>query len=321
MLFKQLKLFRFEVEGELDIDSVEQACQQYQLQNCPKSQYHSVGWLSPFGKNAEVMVHATQHYWLMCFGKQERLLPASVIKEHLDERIEQIRQKQERNVYAKEKQSLKEEIEFQLLPQAFTRNQSHWLYLDVQNKWLYIASTNVSLCQQVMELCNKTFGGFKAYPVDTKSGIAAEMTRWLHDNRWPKNFIIERDCEMIDQQHEKNVVRFSQQNLAEKEVIAHLDHGKKVSKLSLSWQDRIAFTLDTQFNVSKIKFLDLIEEQRKDTFCETKEQQLDADFTIMALEFAQWMPSLLQLFGGEKVDESPINVDVNETTGEAVVIS
>ncbi len=320
MLFKQLKLFRFEVDGELDVDSIEQACQQYQLQNCPKSQYHSVGWLSPFGKNAEVMVHATQHYWLMCFGKQERLLPASVIKEHLDERIEQIRQKQERNVYAKEKQSLKEEIEFQLLPQAFTRNQSHWLYLDVQNKFMYIASTNASLCQQVLELCNKTFGGFKAYPVDTKSGIANEMTRWLHDNRWPKNFIIERDCEMIDQQHEKNIVRFSQQNLAEKEVIAHLDHGKKVSKLSLSWQDRLAFSLDSQFNVSKIKFLDLIEEQRKDTFCDTKEQQLDADFTIMALEFAQWMPALLELFGGEKTDESPISVDVNESTGEAVVM-
>ncbi|MDF1759731.1 MAG: recombination-associated protein RdgC [Coxiellaceae bacterium] len=312
MLFKQLKVFRFECEA-LDIEAAEQACQQYQLQNCPKSQYHSVGWQSPFGKGSEVMIHATQGYWLMSLAKQERLLPASVIKEHLDERIEQIRQKQERNVYAKEKQSLKEEIEFQLLPQAFTRNQSYTLYLDIKQKWLYVGVTNTTVCQQLLELLNKTFGGFKADLVETELTISNEMTRWLHDNRWPKGFVIERDCEMFDQEHEKNIVRFSQQNLAAKEVIAHLDHGKKLSKLSLSWQDRISFTVDTNLSVSKIKFLDIIEEQRKDAFCDTKEQQLDADFTITCLEFANWFPALLELFGGEKTyDESPSTEVDNE---------
>lgn len=307
MFFKQLKVFRFDTDDSLTAEDLDQACQEHSLQACPKSQYQSVGWASPFGKNSEVMVHGSQQHWLMCFAKQERLLPASVIKEHLEERIESIRQQQQRNVYGKEKQALKEEIEFTLLPQAFTRNQSHFIYLDMKRKWMFSSTANASVCQQVIELLNKTIGGFSAVPIDTEEGIASEMTRWLHDNRWPKNFVIERDCEMIDHQHEKNIIRFSQQNLAAKEVIAHLDHGKKLSKLSLSWQDRIAFTVDNHLTISKIKMLDIIEEQRKDTFCETKEQQLDADFTIMALEFAQWFPAVLELFGGESRSDSGDN--------------
>jgi recombination associated protein RdgC len=299
MWFKQLKVFRYQIAEPLVAETVEEEMKLKALQTCPRSQYSSMGWVSPFGRGSEVLLHATGRYWLMNFGKQDRILPASVIKEKLEERIEEIKQQQDRQVYAKEKASLRDEIESQLLPQAFTKSQQVLIYLDIKEELLFVSATNASLCQKVIELLNTTLGGFKATEIEVERDVSSVMTQWLTDNRWPKGFVIERDCEMFDQQHEKNKVRFTEQNLAESEVVEHLLKGKRLAKLSLSWQDKISFAVDCDLTISRIKFLEMMEEQRDQQFCDTKAQQIDADFTLMALEFSAWLPELWALFAKE----------------------
>lgn len=298
--FKQLKVFQYQVSEALQAETFEQVLQSRMLQPCPSVSLSSSGWTSPFGRHSEVMLHATQNFWLLCFAKEERLLPASVLREQVDNKIEEIQAKQERKVYAKEKANIREDVQFQLLPQAFTRKQKTFMFFDIKSELLYISTTNETRCQQIIELLDETLGGFKAYPVEMQKKMSTIMTDWVRDDRWPQGFIIERDCEMFDEDHEKSIIKFQQQNLAAKEVIEHLNKGNKLSKLSMSWQDKIGFTIDTKFNLSRIKFLDLLDQQRQDQFCDSPEQQLDVDFTIMAMEFALLIPELSSLFGGMK---------------------
>jgi recombination associated protein RdgC len=317
--FKQLKVFQYQMAEPLDALKAEEHLQAHQLQPCPSVSQASSGWMSPFGKSSDVMCHAVQGYWLMSFVREERLLPASVLREQLDEKINEIQTKQERTVYAKEKANLRDELQFQLLPKAFTRKQATLIYLDTKNQLLMISTTNQTRCQQIIELLNTTFGGFKAYPVEVKDGVASVMTSWLRENRWPKGFIIERDCEMFDEEHEKSIIKFQQQNLAAKEVIEHINKGHKLQKLSMSWQDKIAFTLDHQLNFSRIKFLDLMEQKRQDEFCDSAMQQIDVDFSIMAMEFAQMLPAVFDLFSGAKpfsATESVTQQEHTEAVGE-----
>jgi recombination associated protein RdgC len=83
------------------------------------------------------------------------------------------------------------------------------------------------------------------------------------------------------------------------EIKNHLDTGKQVIKLALSWADRLSFVLDESLFVKRLKFLDLIQDQAADIDAIDEVEQFDADFSIMSAELAQFFPRLIELFTAE----------------------
>ena len=71
-------------------------------------------------------------------------------------------------------------------------------------------------------------------------------------------------------------------------------------KLALSWSDRLAFVLDENLSVKRLKFLELIQEQAAEIETDDEIGQFDADFSIMTAELAQFLPRLLELFAEER---------------------
>ncbi|MDD2760269.1 MAG: recombination-associated protein RdgC, partial [Methylomonas sp.] len=65
------------------------------------------------------------------------------------------------------------------------------------------------------------------------------------------------------------------------------------------WNDRLAFVLDENLLVKRLKFLDLIQEQAADIEASDEVEQFDADFSIMTAELTQFFPRLIELFNAE----------------------
>lgn len=63
-------------------------------------------------------------------------MPSSVVREELDERVAELEAKESRKIGSKEKKELREQIEFELLPQAFTRTKKLDAWLDTQQHGL-----------------------------------------------------------------------------------------------------------------------------------------------------------------------------------------
>ena len=101
--FKQTKVFQFKAQEPLTAELLEAALSEHLLQPCPAMSPVSMGWVSPFGEDSEVLAHTTGNYALLAFGREQRLLPASIIRQHLQARVKEIKQKQQREVYSKEK--------------------------------------------------------------------------------------------------------------------------------------------------------------------------------------------------------------------------
>lgn len=302
--FKQTKIFQFQTTEELTAEYLEEGLQSFQLQPCPAMSPYSHGWVSPFGEDSEVLVHTTGDYALMAFGRQQRLLPASILRQHVDAKVKEIKEKQQRNVYSKEKAALREEIQAQLLPNAFCHHSDIKLFFDLKNKWIFIGSTNTSRCEDIVKALKESFNALQIVPLFPKEDCSKTMTQWLLDNRWPKNFVIESDCDVLDPEDAKSQIRFVQQNLASQDFLTHLNHGAKVKKLTLSWHERLRFTIDDKFTLSRIKFLDVLESQRQESDADNPMMVIDVDFSIMALSFSAWITDLLDCFGGAKSIES-----------------
>lgn len=60
---------------------------------------------------------------------------------------------------------------------------------------------------------------------------------------------------------------------------AHIQAGKRVRTLALTWGERLACVLDASLVVKRLKFLDMVQEQAAEEEAETPEERLDVDFS------------------------------------------
>ena len=112
MWFKNLHLLRLGSDFSVTPEALHDALESKPFLGCNKEQREASGWVSPFGRNSEQLLLVAGDYMLLTLAHQERMLPASVVREELDERVADIELKEDRKVSNREKKDLREQIEF-----------------------------------------------------------------------------------------------------------------------------------------------------------------------------------------------------------------
>ncbi len=299
MWFKNLTLFRFSEPFTLSAAQIEEKLAASRFRPCGSHDESSFGWCSPLGRGHESLLHTANGFMLLCAKKEEKVLPASVVTELLQEKILDIETEQARKLSKKERNTLKDELIFELLPRAFSFSRLMYAYIDAQGGWLVVDSSSSKKAEELLSSLRRCLGSLPVVPVNTLQKPALTMTEWLANNATPAGITIEDECELLSPEEEGAIVRCKKHDLGLPEIKNHLDSGKLVIKLALNWQDRMSFVLDEHLAVKRLRFLDLVQEQVADTQAESVEERFDVDFTIMTAEFSAFLTQLLQLFGGE----------------------
>lgn len=249
---------------------------------CPSNEPESFGWVSPFGETSEVLAHSSSHYLLLTAQKETRLLPASVIKDVVNEKVSVIEQTEGRIVTRKEKSRIKEEAMFTLLPKAFIKKTQTKLYIDTKNQLLAVCCSSKAQTDQVTQLLRTTLGSLKITPLTTKLDLSSLMSKWLLETNPPENLQIGNDCQMNDITKEQGSVKFDKHDLTDASVLRHLKEGKSVSQLALIWQEAVSFTLTKDLTITKIKWLELETLESGPLDNSDPAQMLDANFILMS---------------------------------------
>jgi recombination associated protein RdgC len=280
--------------------------------SCPSNELETMGWVSPFGDDSDVLVHSTNNYWLICAQKESRLLPAAVINDSVAEKINKIEQNENRIVGKKEKSTIKEEMLFTLLPKAFVKKTQTSIYYDPTNKLLAVCSSSKSQIDQSITLLRNTLGSLKITPLASKSELNNVMTDWLLTDSLCDDFSFGNDCEMLDLEKDNGGIKFSKQNLVEDSILRHLQEGKTISQLSLVWQNSLSFNLSKNFSLSRIKWLDLDIEDGPLDINLNKAQLIDASFVLMTKTLSIIIDSIIKSAGGRREDSIAKTYEVAE---------
>jgi recombination associated protein RdgC len=299
MWFKNLTLFRFTEPFTLSSAEVEQKLETLRFRPCGSHDESSFGWTSPLGRSSEQLVHSSNGFIMVCGKKEEKVLPASVINELVLEKIADVETEQARKLSKKERTEIKDELIFELLPRAFSFSRHSYAYIDPKGGWVVVDSSSSKKAEDLLSSLRKCLGSLPVVPVNTIENPILTMTEWLINNQTPTGISIEDECELRSPEEEGGIVRCKKHDLALPEIKNHLETGKQVIKLALNWEDRLSFVLDEHLSIKRLKFLELIQEQVTDTNAETEIEHFDVDFSIMTAEFANFLPRLLELFGGE----------------------
>jgi recombination associated protein RdgC len=135
-------------------------------------------------------------------------------------------------------------------------------------------------------------------PLKTQRSAVTAMTQWLASGEAPQGFTIDQDCELRSQQDERVTVRYGNHPLDIREIREHISAGKQVSRLALTWRDRVSFVLTDKLEVKRLAFLDVVRAEAGADEASSAEQE-DADFVLMTGQLTGFLPDLVEALGGE----------------------
>jgi len=299
MWFKNLSIFRLTEDFTLSPEDLEQKLEALSFRPCGNHEESTFGWTSPLGKTSDQLVHSANGFMMICGKKEEKVIPAAVVNELVQEKILEAEDQQGRKLSKKERTAIKDELLFELLPRAFTFSNKTYAYIDPKGGWLIVDAASSKKAEDILSMLRKCLGSLPAVPLNTIEKPITTMTAWLINNEAPADITIEDECELRAPEEEGGIIRCKRHDLSLPEIKNHLETGKEVIKLAVSWADRLSFIIDENLAVKRLKFLDLIQDQVADIETGDEAAQFDVDFSIMSLELAKFLPRLMELFGGE----------------------
>lgn len=299
MWFKNLQVYRFTKPFELTAEQLSEQLEQHSFQPCGSQELSRYGWVPPLGHHGSDYVHAAGGYIMICAKKQDKVLPAAVVNEMLAEKVVAIQTEDGRGVGRKERQNLKEEITFELLPRAFTRSSLQFAYISVSEGLLVVNAASASRAEELVSYLRESIGSVPVIPFTANNTPQHMMTEWVKTAQLPAGFELGHECELRDPSDEAAVIRCKHQDLSSAEINSHLQAGMFVSKLGLSWSGGIEFMVDDQLAIKRLNFSDIIQEKADQVDAQDAAEQFDVDFTIMTLELSALISAVIDAFGGE----------------------
>jgi len=299
MWFKNLFLFRLTQPFDPAPERLAVELDARRFHPVPKQQPFSSGWVSPLDIDDAPLVHAANGYLMICLRREERVLPAAVVRETLEERAREIEETTGRKPSGKARTELRDNVILELLPRAFTRRRHTFAYIDPRDGWLVVDAATAAKAEELTGLLRASLGTLPIAPLHVNESPGVLMTHWVATASVPEDFIVDQECDLIEPGEEGAVIRVRKHDLDSDEIRAHLDAGMRVARLALVYQERLRFVLDEALSIKRLKFLDLVQEEAAAAGTGDATEQFDSDFAIMSLELSRFLPRLVQAFGGE----------------------
>jgi recombination associated protein RdgC len=294
MLFKQVQLYQLTASIHSSASAITELLQAFIFKPCLPSMPTSSGWVPPVDEEDAPLAIAMNGCIMLCLQTEDKILPASVIRQELNDLVKEREAADARKIRHKEKLSLKDEVMITLLPRAFSKLTRLFAYIDTRNNWLVVGTASAKKAEEFISIFKKSVSE-QVYPFDIKK-LSPVLTHWLKSQNYPKDFAVEKSCVLQDPEQQKRIIRCQQQDLFASPIQNLIKDGCEVKQLALTWQDRVNFVLSNDFSLTAIKFQEDLIAEAKDMEAETKLQILAADFLIMSETFSQMLTDLLSVF-------------------------
>ena len=292
-MFKNLIVYRIAEGWQADLGTLEEALARMPFAECGATQERSSGWVPPRGEAHGPLAESVAGQWVLRWQSEAKVLPGPVLARKVKEKAEAIERETGRKPGKKESRELKDEAKLDLLPMAFTKLGSTWVWIDREARTLVVDSGNQGRADEITSALVELLPGLSLALVDTQTSPQAAMAHWLREQEPPAGFTIDRECELKSPAEDKAVVRYARHPLDIDEVRAHIESGKLPTRLAMSWDGRVSFVLTEGLQLRKVALLDSVLDAQGD------EGGFDADVAIATGELSRLIADLVEALGGE----------------------
>jgi len=260
------------------------------------------GWKSPLPHGdlvvrdrGDLMPGSENGCVLLKLRTDARNLPAGYLKMKYAEAIASFEQKNGHKPSKSEKEDVKESVLLDLVPKAFPVPEFTYGYVDLKNNWLVINTGTAKKAEAFISFLRQTMGSLPVTPLVSKGvDVSNVLTGWVkYPDSWPSKVqVTDKKCVVENPDtDDKSKTTFDQQDMFSRGVESVLSStGKRVTQLSVEWNERFALILNKDFIFKSIKATDL------NTAWDSKD--VYADLTIMRCEFESMVGGLVGVMTG-----------------------
>ncbi|MGL6160341.1 recombination-associated protein RdgC [Microbulbifer sp.] len=318
MWFKNLRVYRLTKEFALTAEKLHELLEPNTFAPCGNQDTARYGWVPPLGRHGSQLAHSANGYLMVCAKKQEKVIPAAVVNEKVEEMAQAIADKEARNVGRKERQNLKDEVLLEMRPKAFARSRLQYAYIAPKEGWLVVDASSAKAAEELLENLREAISSLSVVPLAAKNIPQQTMTHWLTAPEAPQHFEFGHECELRDPQDSGSVIRCKNQDLCAEEIHNHLVAGLQVHKLGLVWREGVEFVIDDQLAIKRLKFGEEVMEKADSADAGDAAQRFDIEFSVMTVEISALLKDLLAAFGGVNTDTASVEEIVAKASrGEA----
>ncbi len=300
--FNNLLIYR--LTQDVDFSALEQALAAKPARPCASQELSTYGFVAPINRGPESpLVTHVGSFMLIATRKEERILPASVVRDALKEKIDEIEAEQLRKVYKKERDQIKDEIIQAFLPRAFLRKSGTRALIMPEQGWIMVDSSAPKRAEDLLSTLRECIGSLPVRPMSTKIAPSATLTDWIKTQKAAPDFYVLDEALLRDTHEDGGSIKAKRQDMASDEIQQHMEAGKQATQLALAWQDKLSFLLDDKLAIRRLKFEELLQDQAEQDGGEDAISQSIASLQIMGGLFCEFIPALLESFGGEEIPQ------------------
>src|SRR5690606_26007621 len=158
MFFRNLTFFRY--PASLNFDALDAGLEECQLKPVGPLELSSRGFISPFGRDSEVLAARQGDALWLTMGGEDRLLPGAVVNDMLARKLDEIEQKEGQRPGGRTRKRLKDELVTELLPRAFVKPSRTDALIDTTHGVIAIDTSSTKTGESVVSEVRRALGSF-----------------------------------------------------------------------------------------------------------------------------------------------------------------
>ena len=279
---RNLTIFRF--PPTLDLTDLDAGLREYQLKPVGALELQSRGFVSPFGRDSDVLSHQVGNAIWITVGTESKILPASVVADKVAKKLAEIEQNEGRKLGGRARKRVKEDLIHELLPQAFVKPGRIDVVILTDLGIIAVDASSRKAADAVVSDIRHAMGSFPALPLNAELAPRGVLTGWVIGAPMPDGMALGDKAELRDPADRGAVVKLTGQELQGDEVKPHLEAGKQVTRLQVAIGDHVSVTLGDDLILRGIKLLDGAYEALDGDERDSWQAELDARFALFAGE-------------------------------------
>lgn len=208
---------------------------------CGDHQKVSSGFAYPIGTS---LSRAFSTGVISCFKSQSRVLPLAVLAEIAQERIERIEIQQGRKLSKIDRKPVVEDVEYDLLPQAFKLTRKIIAFVDITKGLIFIESDNKDVIDAVIVKLNSC--NIMTTRATIRGNRSMDMMQWVYNNQTPSGLV------MVAGDFVKDKKKYHVTSIADMQNLVNT--GGTVEKITFQHNTGVLFTLSKNLVLSGIRY-------------------------------------------------------------------
>jgi len=293
-MFRNIRFYRLDGTWPESEEALSTSLEQAGFEPCGPLTERSSGWVAIDPDTSELLARRVNGADLIRLRSQSRVLPAAVINEEHEVRIEEYRKRMQEAPTPREKRRLKAEARDELMPKAMLKSDRIWGYIDLKEKVLGIDTALESVAERFLRRMQASLDGINIRPLQFMKPVDELLTGIFFEDA-PRQFSLGRECRMQDLGDAASKVRWTDFDLSDKSIRDHVANGMRLTHLSIVYDNIMNFVMDESGVLTKLKFVGMDDDNEGHTDPLARQ---DAEFVLVTATLRNLLGDLKKQLGG-----------------------